>query len=217
MKKLTILFIISLLLTGAGCTFKKSVSLNDVIDAPEVEDIQEQPIDDAQLDSDNDGLTNAYETNTSKTDPYDSDTDGDGYSDGQEIEAGYDPTKAPDATTTVVEDGSSPVDQTTSTFDCGTDISCFDEKFSNCEPAIMTASIGDWAAVSYEITESATNGCAVTMTFTTNPNPVWENQPMYCIVDNSQDFESAIASTLNADLETEGICTGPLHDIIHAD
>src|SRR3989339_1070529 len=199
MKKLAILFVISLLLAGAGCTFKKSVSLNEVSDTPETEEIQEQPIDDTQLDSDNDGLTNAYETNTSKTDPYNSDTDGDGYSDGQEVEAGYDPTVSAesDPTTVADENAKIEVDHIQLTVNCGTDASCFDNKFTNCQPATMTANTGDWAAVSYEITGSATNGCAVTMIYTINPNPTWVNQPMYCIVDNSQDFETAIQLTLN--------------------
>jgi len=43
------------------------------------------------LDSDNDELTNYEEINVYGTDPYNPDTDGDGYQDGPEVRAGYNP------------------------------------------------------------------------------------------------------------------------------
>jgi hypothetical protein len=43
------------------------------------------------IDSDNDGLTDIDETNLHRTDPYNPDSDGDGYRDGEEINAGTDP------------------------------------------------------------------------------------------------------------------------------
>lgn len=231
MKKLTILFVISLLLTGAGCTFKKSVSLNDVIDAPEVEDIQEQPIDDAQLDSDNDGLTNAYETNTSKTDPYNSDTDGDGYSDGQEIEAGYDPNEpAQISEATKEEINTVPIENNASIevktnesnnnyVDCGSDTDCFNQRFGHCSPASVSSEIEGFATVMYQINgwASSGSGCEIVMVYLDNINPEWELQTMYCNLDNSQDFEVSITETLNEALKTDGICWGDLNDTIHAD
>jgi LPXTG-site transpeptidase (sortase) family protein len=45
---------------------------------------------DANFDNDNDGLAN-YEEYEHGTDPYNPDTDGDGYKDGEEIKAGYNP------------------------------------------------------------------------------------------------------------------------------
>jgi len=48
----------------------------------------------ATLDSDNDGLTDLEETRY-RSDPYNADTDHDGYDDGVEVENGYDPTAAP--------------------------------------------------------------------------------------------------------------------------
>lgn len=45
------------------------------------------------LDSDNDGLKDWEETQVYNSDPCQADTDGDGYTDGEEIASGYDPTK----------------------------------------------------------------------------------------------------------------------------
>ena len=46
---------------------------------------------DVNIDTDNDGLVDADETNVFGTDPMKSDTDGDGYGDGAELKSGYDP------------------------------------------------------------------------------------------------------------------------------
>lgn len=46
------------------------------------------------VDSDQDGLSDFEEVKTWKTDPLNPDSDGDGYVDGQEIQAGYDPNQA---------------------------------------------------------------------------------------------------------------------------
>jgi len=229
MKKLAILFVISLLLAGAGCTFKKSVSLNEVSDTPETEEIQEQPIDDTQLDSDNDGLTNTYETNTSKTDPYNSDTDGDGHSDGQEVEAGYDPNE-PAASSNKTEDteviptevkiftNENPKDDYHAYVDCGYDIECFDQRFGHCSAGSVTAEVEGLATVMYQINgwASSGSGCEIVMVYLENINPQWEMKTMYCNVDNSQDFETSIMETLDEALETDGICWGDLNDTIHA-
>ena len=44
-------------------------------------------------DSDHDGLTDWQETEIYRTDPFNPDTDGDGYLDGEEVTSGYDPSK----------------------------------------------------------------------------------------------------------------------------
>lgn len=49
------------------------------------------PVEDTRLDADNDGLTDHEETERYGTDPENPDTDGDGFSDGDEIKAGYNP------------------------------------------------------------------------------------------------------------------------------
>ena len=43
------------------------------------------------IDTDRDGLSDDYELNVLKTDPNNPDTDGDGYTDGEEVEKNYNP------------------------------------------------------------------------------------------------------------------------------
>ncbi|MEO6077830.1 MAG: hypothetical protein ABIP54_03515 [Candidatus Andersenbacteria bacterium] len=50
----------------------------------------------AMLDSDHDGLTDNVECGTWHTDPFNPDSDGDGFPDGAEVKAGFDPTKKGD-------------------------------------------------------------------------------------------------------------------------
>jgi hypothetical protein len=59
-------------------------------------------------DSDQDGLTNEEET-AYGTDPYNPDTDGDGYSDGIEIQSGYDPLKKAPGDKIVTDNGTASV------------------------------------------------------------------------------------------------------------
>ncbi len=56
--------------------------------------IRERVGDALKNDSDNDGVTDYDEVNIYSTNPYTSDSDGDGYSDGSEIMSGYDPTNS---------------------------------------------------------------------------------------------------------------------------
>lgn len=63
------------------------------------------------LDSDQDGLTD-QEEHMIGTDPYNADTDGDGYSDGKEVESGYNPLKPAPGDKIVVGQSSSPADST---------------------------------------------------------------------------------------------------------
>ena len=67
-------------------------------DAYEMEQgLDPQDASDANLDTDNDGLTNREEY-LAQTDPNNSDSDGDGITDGWEVDRGLDPTNADDAT-----------------------------------------------------------------------------------------------------------------------
>jgi hypothetical protein len=75
-------FKINFQLTGA-----KSESLAQGVST----DPQEAVAASSSLDSDNDGLTDYEEKQIYKTDPFNPDTDGDGYSDGREVKNGYDP------------------------------------------------------------------------------------------------------------------------------
>ncbi len=62
----------------------------EYVPAPIAEEEEEEE-DIADVDSDNDGLLDSDEINIYNTDPNKADTDSDGYSDGQEVESGYDP------------------------------------------------------------------------------------------------------------------------------
>ncbi len=226
MKKFALLTLASLLLVGFGCTSDSSDDTG--LEIPEDETVEEST--ESTLDSDGDGITDYEEIETYQTDPFDEDTDGDGYLDGDEIAAGYDPNEP--AVTTIVEEDANfqdtqikdgltvntdiTVDLTT-TIDCGAEVSCFDEKFAACEPSTMTSDASGWVAVSYEITGPADYGCAVTMIYTTNPNPEWQDKPLYCVYDNSKDFESAMMEAVEAAMETDGYCSGPLNDVFHSE
>lgn len=222
MKKFALLTLASLLLVGFGCTTDTSVTeTSDSSEVEVVEQIDETPT----LDSDGDGITDYDEIEIYQTDPHSTDTDNDGYPNDEEIAAGYDPNEPATSSTTErvhVQDSGTEhgleydidieVDVTT-TVDCGPDPSCFDEKFTNCEPATMTGDLSGWVAMSYEITGQAEGGCAVTAMYTQNPNPDYENLPLYCVVDNSQDFETAITETWQQEFTTQGYCTGPFDEM----
>ncbi len=220
MKELTFLFILSALIINSGCGIQ--YSLNENSNDISQEQMQEVA-DDSQLDSDSDGLTDMSETQMYLTDPYDADTDDDGYSDSVEVASGYDPLTSADAITEKTEydvtnegEGISIISDTeTTTFNCGTDESCINEKFANCEPAILTSNLGDWVAVSYEITGPVVNGCSITFMYTINPNSKWVNQPMYCVVQTSSDFTATMQSAIENTFSGGASCTGPLADIVH--
>jgi len=101
-KKINIFVAVLILLTGifiGGYLVLKSGKIS----AGELSDILKgQPINpstcnpdanDANKDSDNDGLKDWQEIQIYKTDPCRQDTDGDGYLDGEEVVSGYDPAK----------------------------------------------------------------------------------------------------------------------------
>lgn len=225
MKKLALLTLASLLLVGFGCTIDSSVTEHQDEPDEQVEEIIKEEITAPMIDSDDDGITDYDEIELYQTDPNDTDSDDDGYSDYDEVTAGYDPNEPATTTTTIVEEDVTfdepgltlHVDEVITTIDCGSDPSCFDEKFTACEPSTMMSDVGGWVAGSYEITEPSGNGCAVTMMYTTNPNPEWENLPLYCVLDNTKDFETASQEAWLGAFSTEGYCTGPFNDMFHSE
>jgi hypothetical protein len=220
MKKIILLLSVTLLLTGAGCTIRTVSEQDSTSESQDEIALQDQ----TQLDSDNDGLTDYYEINTSNTDPEDSDTDDDGYSDGTEVKEGYDPLVPATTQTIHVQDSQEQdgvnlntdieTDITTIT-NCGADETCMNNKLLNCEKAKLELDAG-FAAVSYEITGSVVGGCGVTFIYTTNPNPTWVNQPMYCVVDTSANFVDTMQDAIETTFAGEPGCTGPLVEILHS-
>ncbi|HLD20566.1 MAG TPA: hypothetical protein VJB64_00560 [Patescibacteria group bacterium] len=193
-------------LLGFGCT-SQSVEESPV-------QIEEQV--DVAVDSDADGLTDQQETDELGTDPQNADTDGDGYSDGEEVANGYDPKASSkivsqtETVTSITETEtihSNITADITSTESCGS-IGCFETQFAACLKATYTADLGP-AAISYTITGSASDGCVVTAVFTENPNPDWVGQTMTCTLDNQLSFETAIQTAVSS-----AICTGPLAELM---
>lgn len=226
-KKIPFVLLFLLVLFGFGCSYslgnKKSETVEPQVQAEaefQSETAGDQVVVETPIDTDNDGLTDVDETGKYKTDPLKADTDGDGYSDGDEVKNGYNPNEAAKSqittkTETIHEQDSQTKDGLTVntditakfTTDCGSETFCFYDKFSVCEPAVMTGSIG-FVDMYYEIIGPVTGGCNIVFIFTKNPNPAWENQPGYCVLDNSKDFTAAFQAAWDAN-----ICTGPFADV----
>lgn len=83
---------------------------------------------------------------------------------------------------------------------------CFNDKFAQCKPAIVTSKLTDTIIYYYEIIGSKDNLCEVKSKFIANPNPDWVEKEMICQYDNSKDFETAIQDMSN--------CQGPLYDLM---
>ena len=79
----------------AGSIMSTAVDYEDAAD--DILEDDENNLNDETVDSDEDGLRDRLERNTYGTDPYDEDTDGDGMTDGYEVEAGLNPLDSGDA------------------------------------------------------------------------------------------------------------------------
>jgi hypothetical protein len=102
----------------------------------------------------------------------------------------------------------------TTTVNCGS-ADCFDQHFSNCTPATMTANAGGIGSVSDKIIGPATGGCSVTFMYTKSPDPAWVKQPMTCTFDNTKDFQTSFDNTFSAVVQGQKTnCTGPLVAIL---
>ncbi|MEK7105439.1 MAG: thrombospondin type 3 repeat-containing protein [Patescibacteria group bacterium] len=181
---------LALVLVGAGCSDRPSaeVAANTTAGV------------ETSVDADNDGLTTEQEA-TYGTDVSVSDTDHDGYSDGEEVTNGYNP----------LGDGSLATENgivTTTTVNCG-DENCFEAKFAACEPAKLVSDLG-FVSFSYEIIGPVEGGCSMTVMYPTNPNPAWVNQPMTCTFDNTIDFTTSAQQTIEGSGSESTTCTGPL-------
>jgi hypothetical protein len=102
----------------------------------------------------------------------------------------------------------------TTTVSCGS-ADCFDQHFSNCTPATMTADAGGLGSVSDQINGPASGGCSVTFMYTQNINPAWVNQPLTCTLDNTMTFQTSFDNTFGAVADGQQTnCTGPLVPIL---
>jgi uncharacterized protein YceK len=101
------------------------------------------------------------------------------------------------------------------TVDCG-DENCFAKKFAACEPAVLEAGIEGFASYRYEIIGPKSGKCLMKSKYTVNPNPDWVNKEMTCLYDNKLTLEKSSDAVFGAVYidKTQGICTGPLADIL---
>ncbi|MEK7548230.1 MAG: hypothetical protein AAB540_05020, partial [Patescibacteria group bacterium] len=73
------------------------------------------------------------------------------------------------------------------TVDCGEE-SCFQQKFADCQPAIMKQDFG-FMSVEYKIIGSADGGCEMVYKYLKNPNSEWANKEMTCVLDNKNKID----------------------------
>ncbi len=85
-------------------------------------------------------------------------------------------------------------------------LSCFEEKFTECQPTTISYQLTESLIYFYEIVGLKNGLCEVKSKFTENPNPDWVNKEMTCLYDNSKDFETAIQDMSN--------CEGELYDLM---
>jgi hypothetical protein len=97
----------------------------------------------------------------------------------------------------------------------------FEADFARCTPgSTFTASLAPLdVRVRYTILDAAGAGCRVSMTYESNPNPAWENQPLLLTLDPQQPFmpqvEEGIRNCMTGRDERFD-CDGPLLDVLHS-
>lgn len=100
--------------------------------------------------------------------------------------------------------------------DC-VEMECFREHFSRCETAQLTGTLGRRITATYTIEEQlADDQCQMSLVFTDNPNPEWENTPLYFTMNPADGFSmDDVKGVIDDCVEGEGEnynCSGPLLD-----
>jgi ankyrin repeat protein len=95
----------------------------------------------------------------------------------------------------------------------------FEEAFASCTPgAMFTASLAELGVrVRYDIRGPEGDGCRVSMTFESNPNPAWENQPLEFTLDPSLPPEGQLQEGVMSCMSGEKRrfdCGGPLVELL---
>jgi hypothetical protein len=99
--------------------------------------------------------------------------------------------------------------------DCGTDESCFEERFKNCAPAIFLGKVQTGLVYRYEIIEPKDGKCLITSKFTENTiDPKMIGLENHCIYDNSKTFKSASEGIISSGALLRKFCNGPLIDYL---
>lgn len=99
------------------------------------------------------------------------------------------------------------------------DLDCFDAHVARCEAAqIIMGGPGRGVSVVYSVEGSTDGGqCQLSFEFADNPNPEWEDAPLYFTVDPDESFEETGQEVLESCLEgnaEEHNCEGPLLELL---
>lgn len=99
------------------------------------------------------------------------------------------------------------------------DMECFEEHVSHCEEAQMIGALGRRVTVMYTVEEPVEpNQCRLSFVFTDNPNPDFEDTPLYFTIALEDGFaEEDLKNVMEDCFEGEGEsynCEGPLLDLM---
>lgn len=101
--------------------------------------------------------------------------------------------------------------------DCGADEACFDERFKDCKPAVLTSKVQEGLVYRYEIIGPKNNRCEIKSRFTENTiDPKMADKDGFCLYNNSKIFREASAEILASGLNLPEYCSGPLIDYLNS-
>jgi hypothetical protein len=97
----------------------------------------------------------------------------------------------------------------------------FEADFATCTPgSTFSASLAPLdVRVRYAIIGAAGTDCRVSMTYESNPNPAWENQPLLLTLDPQQPFMPQVQEGIGSCMtggDDRFDCDGPLLDVIRS-
>lgn len=95
----------------------------------------------------------------------------------------------------------------------------FEVAFASCSTgASMSASQPELGvSVRYDVVGPKDDGCRVSLTFESNPNPAWEGKPLLVTLDPRQPFLAEVEEAMRSCTSGEGTrfdCGGPLMDVL---
>lgn len=95
--------------------------------------------------------------------------------------------------------------------------SCFADRFAQCQPATYETQHGLGAQARYKIKGQTPEGCALSLTYTANPNTAWVGKPLNFVLDPAQPLEAQLKAAVLSCLTGNGMgfhCGGALFDFL---